>query len=75
MSAAHGFVEQGAYPILSKESVGFFIYKSRKDKKEVIEMAKKERKIKKDIIAHRKKCKASGAGLSHYVLLEKESKA
>ncbi len=34
-------------------------------------MAKKERKVKKSIIAHRKRCKANGAGLSHYILLDK----
>lgn len=38
-------------------------------------MEKKARKIKKGVIAFRKKCKANGAGLSHYVLLEKENKS
>ncbi|MFH1875392.1 MAG: modified peptide precursor CbpA [Candidatus Omnitrophota bacterium] len=38
-------------------------------------MEKKPRKIKKNVIACRKKCKATGAGLSHYVLLEKENKS
>ncbi len=38
-------------------------------------MEKKARKIKKSVIARRKKCKASGTGLSHYVLLEKENKS
>ncbi|MCX5710974.1 MAG: modified peptide precursor CbpA [Candidatus Omnitrophica bacterium] len=38
-------------------------------------MEKKSRKIKKSVIACRKKCKANGTGLSHYVLLEKGSKS
>ncbi|MBU4128579.1 modified peptide precursor CbpA [bacterium] len=32
---------------------------------------KASHRAKKDIIAHRKKCKASGTGLSHYVLEKK----
>lgn len=28
----------------------------------------------KDIIAYRKKCKADGTGLSHYILMDKEVK-
>jgi len=35
-------------------------------------MEKKVRKVKKNIIAYRKKCKANGTGLSHYVLLDKK---
>ncbi len=35
-------------------------------------MEKKRRKVKKNVIAYRKKCKASGTGLSHYVLLDKK---
>ncbi len=35
-------------------------------------MEKKERKAKKNVIAYRKKCKAKGTGLSHYVLLDKK---
>lgn len=35
-------------------------------------MAKK--KASKDVIAYRKSCKTSGAGLAHYVLLNKKSK-
>lgn len=38
-------------------------------------MEKKVGTVKKSIIAYRKKCKASGAGLSHYVLLEKGKKS
>ncbi|MDP3791990.1 MAG: modified peptide precursor CbpA [Candidatus Omnitrophota bacterium] len=38
-------------------------------------MEKKASKIKKSIIASRKKCKANGTGLSHYVLLNKGSKS
>ncbi len=38
-------------------------------------MEKKAHKVKKSVIACRKKCKASGTGLSHYVLLEKENKS
>jgi modified peptide precursor CbpA len=43
--------------------------------KEVIGLEKKARKMKKGVIAYRRKCKASGTGLSHYVLLEKENKS
>lgn len=35
-------------------------------------MEKKGRKAKKKVIAYRKKCKANGTGLSHYVLLDKK---
>ena len=35
-------------------------------------MVKKARKAKKTIVACRKKCKAKGTGLSHYVLLDKK---
>lgn len=35
-------------------------------------MEKKRRKVKKKIIAYRKKCKANGTGLSHYVSLDKK---
>lgn len=35
-------------------------------------MEKRERKAKKTVIAYRKGCKAKGAGLSHYVLLDKK---
>lgn len=35
-------------------------------------MEKKIRKAKKTVIAYRKKCKANGTGLSHYVLLDKK---
>ena len=35
-------------------------------------MEKKGRKAKKDVIAYRKKCKANGTGLSHYVLMDKK---
>ncbi len=31
-------------------------------------------KPKKDVIAYRKACKASGTGLSHYILLDKKAK-
>ncbi|MHB1455356.1 MAG: modified peptide precursor CbpA [Armatimonadota bacterium] len=30
--------------------------------------------LKKEVIAYRKVCKASGTGLSHYILLDKKSK-
>ena len=30
--------------------------------------------MKKDVIAYRKTCKSSGAGLSHYILLAKKAK-
>lgn len=36
-------------------------------------MAKQKTK-KKDVIAYRKACKASGTGLSHYILLDKKTK-
>lgn len=32
---------------------------------------KESHRVKKDIIARRKKCKASGTGLSHYILEKK----
>lgn len=35
-------------------------------------MKKLTRKRKKDVIAFRKKCKANGTGLSHYILLDKK---
>ena len=35
-------------------------------------MEKKELKAKKKVIAYRKKCKANGTGLSHYVLVDKK---
>jgi modified peptide precursor CbpA len=35
-------------------------------------MPKRGRKIKKSVIACRKKCKANGTGLAHYVLLDKK---
>ena len=35
-------------------------------------MEKKGRKVKKNVIAYRKKCKVNGTGLSHYVLLDKK---
>lgn len=35
-------------------------------------MEKKRRKTKKSLIAFRKKCKAKGTGLAHYVLLDKQ---
>ncbi|MBN1363266.1 MAG: modified peptide precursor CbpA [Syntrophaceae bacterium] len=35
-------------------------------------MEKKGRKTKKNVIAYRKKCRASGTGLSHYLLLDKK---
>ncbi len=35
-------------------------------------MEKRERKVKKAVIAYRKGCKAKGTGLSHYVLLDKK---
>lgn len=41
-----------------------------KDKKKT---AKKEN-TKKDVIAYRKACKAEGAGLSHYILMDRKKK-
>jgi modified peptide precursor CbpA len=38
----------------------------------VSKVEKKGRRAKKDVIAYRKKCKANGTGLSHYVLLDKK---
>lgn len=35
-------------------------------------MSKKMKKAKKAVVSCRKKCKAKGTGLSHYVLLEKK---
>ncbi|MDO8734020.1 MAG: modified peptide precursor CbpA [Elusimicrobiota bacterium] len=35
-------------------------------------MKKIRREVKKNVIARRKKCKANGAGLSHYILLDKK---
>ncbi len=35
-------------------------------------MERKGRKTKKSLIAYRKKCKANGTGLSHYILLDKK---
>jgi modified peptide precursor CbpA len=35
-------------------------------------MEKKGRKVKKNVIARRKRCKVSGTGLSHYILLDKK---
>lgn len=35
-------------------------------------MNKKAKKTKKTVISSRKKCKAKGTGLSHYVLLDKK---
>ncbi|MFH1903380.1 MAG: modified peptide precursor CbpA [Candidatus Omnitrophota bacterium] len=35
-------------------------------------MKKDSRKGKRVIIAHRKKCKTKGTGLSHYILLDKK---
>lgn len=34
---------------------------------------KKEKKAGKEVIAHRKKCKVRGTGLSHYVMTEKKT--
>jgi modified peptide precursor CbpA len=34
----------------------------------------KEKKIKKDVIAYRKGCKAKGTGLSHYILMDRKAK-
>lgn len=37
-------------------------------------MEKADKKSKQDVIAHRKKCKANGTGLSHYILIDNEKK-
>jgi modified peptide precursor CbpA len=34
----------------------------------------KDKKIKKDVIAYRKSCKAEGTGLSHYILMDRKEK-
>ena len=34
----------------------------------------KENQQEKDVIAYRKSCKASGTGLSHYILMDKKEK-
>jgi modified peptide precursor CbpA len=36
-------------------------------------MTTKKQNGKKDVIAYRKACSTSGAGLSHYILLEKKA--
>jgi modified peptide precursor CbpA len=33
-----------------------------------------KKSVKKDVIAHRKSCKAKGTGLSHYILMDKKAK-
>ncbi len=37
-------------------------------------MEKRERRAERAIIAYRKKCKTDGAGLSHYILMDKKEK-
>lgn len=37
-------------------------------------MKKTTKKQKKDVIAYRKSCKATGTGLSHYILMDKKAK-
>ncbi|MBU1150673.1 MAG: modified peptide precursor CbpA [Proteobacteria bacterium] len=37
-------------------------------------MNMKEKKVKKDVIAYRKGCKAKGTGLSHYILMNRKVK-
>jgi modified peptide precursor CbpA len=37
-------------------------------------MEKREKRAKRDVIAYRKKCKTDGAGLSHYILMDKKGK-
>ena len=37
-------------------------------------MEKSVKRAEKDIIAYRKKCKANGTGLSHYILMDKKGK-
>jgi len=32
----------------------------------------KDKRQEKDVIAYRKKCKANGVGLSHYILMDKK---
>ncbi|MFH1911052.1 MAG: modified peptide precursor CbpA [Pseudomonadota bacterium] len=34
----------------------------------------KEKKVKKEVIAYRKGCKAKGTGLSHYILMDRKVK-
>jgi len=34
----------------------------------------KEKKVRKDVIAYRKGCKAKGTGLSHYILMNRKVK-
>ena len=42
-------------------------------KKEKVKDVKKDGK-KKEVIAHRKSCDASGTGLSHYILMDRKAK-
>ncbi|MCL5985229.1 MAG: modified peptide precursor CbpA [Actinobacteria bacterium] len=37
-------------------------------------MEKSVKRTEKDVIAYRKKCKANGTGLSHYILMDKKEK-
>jgi len=37
-------------------------------------MSMKEKKVRKDVIAYRKGCKAKGTGLSHYILMDRKAK-
>jgi modified peptide precursor CbpA len=37
-------------------------------------MEKSVKRARKDVIAYRKKCKANGTGLSHYILMDKRGK-
>ncbi len=36
--------------------------------------ARMEKREKKEVIAYRKKCKADGTGLSHYILMDKKGR-
>ena len=37
-------------------------------------MEKSVKRVEKDVIAYRKKCKVNGTGLSHYILMDKKGK-
>lgn len=39
-----------------------------------VRMEKNVKRAEKDVIAYRKKCKANGTGLSHYILMDKRGK-
>lgn len=38
------------------------------------EMSQRKEKENQDIVAHRRSCKENGAGISHYILMDKKAK-